>query len=64
MICIADLIETGDAAPASGAWRYTAKTPLPAGSSAIIEAIATDRPGNSASLKQSWPVAKAAGTDK
>ncbi|MDO8542210.1 MAG: hypothetical protein Q7S40_17360 [Opitutaceae bacterium] len=43
-------IETRDAAPASGAWRYTATTALPANESVIIEAIGTPDDCRTASL--------------
>ena len=56
-ILLADgrVLEQGEAALHSGAWRYVARTAVPAGESVTVHALAYDRPARCGELRVTWP---------
>ena len=51
-----NVLEEGRASAADGAWRYVATRSVSAGSTVIVEATATDRPGNATAFTRTVTV--------
>ena len=50
-----EVIESGDAVSADGAWQYTASQTVSGTEKVTVRATAWDRPGHTGMLEQAWP---------